>query len=49
MPETEEVMLLEDMEREGFLALSAKTDPVLWELWDNELDAAYDRLPDPAE
>lgn len=33
---------LED--REGLLALSAQSDPVLAELWDNEKDAAYDRL-----
>ena len=26
------------------LALSAKSDPVLAELWDNPRDAAYDRL-----
>ena len=29
---------------EGLLAVTAKTDPVLAELWDNDKDAAYDRL-----
>jgi excisionase family DNA binding protein len=29
---------------EMFLKLSAKADPVLAEVWDNERDAAYDRL-----
>ena len=29
---------------EGVLALTAKADPVLAELWDNRRDAAYDRL-----
>ncbi len=29
---------------EEFLALSAQTDPVLAGIWDNEKDAAYDRL-----
>ncbi len=29
---------------EEFLALTAQADPVLAELWDNEKDAAYDRL-----
>ena len=29
---------------EGMLALTAKADPVLGELWDNSKDAAYDRL-----
>lgn len=29
---------------EGLLALTAKADPVLAALWDNEKDAAYDRL-----
>ena len=32
------------VEQEGLLALSAQADPVLAELWDNERDAAYDRL-----
>jgi excisionase family DNA binding protein len=27
-----------------FLKLSAKADPVLAEVWDNEKDAAYDRV-----
>ena len=31
-------------EREGLVALHARADPVLAELWDNEWDAAYDRL-----
>jgi len=26
------------------LALTAKTDPVLAELWDNQRDAAYDHM-----
>jgi len=29
---------------EGILALTAKTDPVLAELWDNDKDATYDRI-----
>jgi excisionase family DNA binding protein len=29
---------------EALLALSAKADPVLTEVWDNENDAAYDRI-----
>ena len=29
---------------EGLLALTARADPVLAALWDNEKDAAYDRL-----
>lgn len=36
--------LSEAIERESLLALSAQTDPVLAELWDNSQDAAYDRL-----
>lgn len=31
-------------EQEGLLALTAQADPVLADLWDNEKDAAYDRL-----
>ena len=31
-------------ERDHLLALTAQADPVLAELWDNEKDAAYDRL-----
>lgn len=31
-------------EQESLLALTAQADPVLAELWDNEKDAAYDRL-----
>ena len=30
--------------KEGFLKLTAKSDPVLAEIWDNERDAAYDRV-----
>lgn len=29
---------------EDFLKLSAKTDPVLAEVWDNEKDSGYDRV-----
>ncbi len=29
---------------DSILALSASADPVLAELWDNEKDAAYDRI-----
>ena len=41
-----EERLSEDLgdENEAMLALSAKTDPVLAELWDNKKDAEYDRL-----
>lgn len=35
---------LELIEQEGLLALTAQSDPVLAELWDNEKDAAYDQL-----
>ena len=31
-------------EQEGLLALTAQSDPVLAELWDNEKDAAYDAV-----
>ena len=31
-------------DREGFLALTSSTDPVLAALWDNAKDAEYDRL-----
>ena len=31
-------------EGENLLVLSARADPVLADLWDNEKDAAYDRL-----
>ena len=34
----------ETREPEGLLTLTAKADPVLAEIWDNEKDAAYDRL-----
>ena len=41
-----EERLLDDLgdERDGMLALNAKADAVLAELWDNSKDAAYDRL-----
>ncbi len=41
-----EERLREDLgdEGEGMLALTAKADPVLAELWDNKRDAEYDRL-----
>lgn len=41
-----EERLREDFGDEGeeVLALTAKVDPVLAELWDNRRDAAYDRL-----
>lgn len=41
-----EERLREDLgdEAEGMLALTAKADPVLAELWDNSKDAEYDRL-----
>ena len=29
---------------EGLLKLTAKSDPMLAEIWDNERDAAYDRI-----
>lgn len=34
----------EEAARENLLALTAQSDPVLAELWDNPKDAAYDRL-----
>lgn len=41
-----EERLREDVgdEGEGVLALTAKADPVLAELWDNPKDSGYDRL-----
>ncbi len=41
-----EECLREDLgeEEEGVVALTAKADPVLAELWDNPKDSAYDRL-----
>jgi len=41
-----EERLREDLgdEGEGVLALTAKADPVLAELWDNPRDSEYDRL-----
>ena len=35
---------VELVEQEGLLALNARSDPVLAELWDNEKDAAYDAV-----
>jgi len=29
---------------EGFLKLTAKSDPLLAEIWNNDRDAAYDRI-----
>jgi excisionase family DNA binding protein len=34
----------EDWTPEGLLKLTAASDPVLAEIWDNEKDAAYDRI-----
>lgn len=31
-------------ETEGILTLSARADPVLAEVWDNERDSAYDQI-----
>lgn len=31
-------------DHEGLIVLSAMADPVLAEIWDNEKDAAYDRV-----
>lgn len=31
-------------ETEGILTLSARADPVLAEVWDNEKDSAYDQI-----
>lgn len=45
--EAVEKQLAEDLkaeDHEEFLSLTAEADPVLAELWDNEKDAAYDRL-----
>lgn len=41
-----EERLREDLgeDGEGILALTAKADPVLAEVWDNRRDAEYDRL-----
>ena len=41
-----EEQLREDLgeEDEGVMTLTAKSDPVLAELWDNPKDSAYDRL-----
>ncbi|HSD52266.1 MAG TPA: hypothetical protein VLG48_12745 [Candidatus Methylomirabilis sp.] len=33
-----------DDDAEGVLALAARSDPILAELWDNCIDAGYDRL-----
>jgi hypothetical protein len=35
---------LQELERDQVLAFHANSDPVLAELWNNELDAAYDKL-----
>ncbi len=35
---------LPSLEGEDLLALSAESDPVLADLWDNDRDAAYDEL-----
>lgn len=44
--ETLEERLRQDLgdDAEGMLALTAKADPLLAELWDNPSDAEYDRL-----
>ncbi len=44
--EAVEERLREDLGDEGeeVLALTAKADPVLADLWDNQKDSAYDRL-----
>lgn len=43
--ETIEARLRKDLdEDDGSMALTARTDPVLAELWDNPLDAIYDQL-----
>lgn len=34
---------LKNTEKDGLLALTAKGDPVLAELWDNNKDSAYDQ------
>lgn len=41
-----EERLREDLgdENEAMLTMTAKTDPILAELWDNKKDAEYDRL-----
>ena len=41
-----EEQLREDLgeEDEGVMTLTAKSDPVLADLWDNPKDSAYDRL-----
>jgi uncharacterized protein (DUF1778 family) len=46
MLEAIEERLREDLgdENEATLTLTAKTDPVLAEVWDNRKDAEYDRL-----
>lgn len=31
-------------DHEGIVALNATADPVLAEIWDNDRDAAYDRV-----
>ena len=46
MLEAIEERLREDLgdENEAMLTMTAKTDPILAELWDNKKDAEYDRL-----
>ena len=34
----------QDLDQQGLLVMSAQLDPVLAELWDNEKDAAYEKL-----
>jgi len=34
----------QEEKQESMLALMAKSDPLLADLWNNEIDAAYDRL-----
>ena len=36
--------LRQDSEQQELLAMSSQADPVLAELWDNEKDAAYEKL-----
>lgn len=44
--DTLEARLREDLgEDDDAVGLSAKTDPVLADLWDNTRDAEYERLP----
>jgi len=36
--------LRQDLDQQELLIMSAQLDPVLAELWDNEKDAAYEKL-----